>query len=157
MVYLGWPWNTFCLGGCNSLEKDTSCFGHRRSTLNVLTCELCGLEPEDPAHFIIRCPALMQKLEIPCSRTFYLTILLLSVPDKFLNVLSIEWIHNKPLLLYVIEFLNWLCLVHIIVHVWLQYSATFGPLTWVTLLKKKNWTTCACTIMRKWRSTIQKY
>ena len=49
------------LVGCHGLEVDTCRFRRRMPsnyTMNDPTCKLCGLEPEDPAHFIVRCPAL---------------------------------------------------------------------------------------------------
>ena len=120
MVTHGLPrltrWNNFrvrLLVGCHGLEEDTCRFDQRRLTS---TCKLCGLDSEDPAHFIVRCPALMQtRNSILQNSEFrsHLSTLLLSDPNKFLNVvLGIDWIDNRPLQLFLIEFLNRLRLAH---------------------------------------------
>ena len=48
------------LVGCDGLEADASRFRWRkdRSQPNNSTCKLCHSEPEDPFHFIAKCPAL---------------------------------------------------------------------------------------------------
>ena len=123
MVANGLPrltcWNNFCirlLVGCHGLEEDASRFAQRRPpgiSPNVLTCKLCGLEPEDPAHFIIRCPALMETRNSMLQNSSYLITLFLSDPNKFLNVVpGTEWIDDKQLQLFIIEFLNRLRLEH---------------------------------------------
>ena len=112
-------WNNFrirLLVGCHGLEEDTSRFAQRRppiTTPYAPTCKLCGLEPEDPAHFIVRCPALARTRNSMLQSSSYLTTLFFSDPDKFLGVvLGTEWIDDKPLQLFIIEFLNRLRLVH---------------------------------------------
>ena len=136
MVTHGLPrltcWNNFCirlLVGCHGLEEDASRFAQRRppeedasrfaqrrppiTTPYAPTCKLCGLEPEDPAHFIIRCPALARTRNSMLQSSSYLTTLFFSDPDKFLGiVLGTEWIDDKPLQLFIIEFLNRLRPVH---------------------------------------------
>ena len=104
------------LVGCHGLEEESIGFAQRRLPSIIPSasiCKLCGLEPEDPAHFIIRCPALMDTRNAILQNSSYLTTLLLSDPDKFLDVvLGTEWIDDKPLQLFIIEFLNHLRLVH---------------------------------------------
>ena len=123
MVTHGLPrltrWNNFrirLLVGCHGLEEDTCRFVQRGLPGITSTCKLCGLESEDPAHFIVRCPALMQtRNSIIQNSDFssYLTTLLLSDPDKFLNVvLGIDWIDDRSLQVFHIEFLNRLRLAH---------------------------------------------
>ena len=115
MVTHGLPrltcWNNFrirLLVGCHSLEEDASRFAQRRPpriTPYALTCKLCGLEPEDPVHFIVRCPALVETRISMLQSSSYLTTLFLSDPDKFLGVvLGTEWIDDKPLQLLLLNF-----------------------------------------------------
>ena len=51
---------TRLLVGCDGLEHDACRFRTRRfpTTDNSSVCKLCHLEPEDQAHFIVRCPSL---------------------------------------------------------------------------------------------------
>ena len=48
------------LVGCDGLEADASHFKQRKdhSQPNNSTCKLCDSEPEDPYHFMAKCPAL---------------------------------------------------------------------------------------------------
>ena len=117
MVTHGLPrltrWNNFhirLLLGCHGLASH---FDQRGLPRITSTCKLCGLESEDPAHFIVRCPALRNSMLQNSEFSSYLSTLLLFDPDKFLNVvLGIDWVDDRPLQLFLIEFLNRLRLAH---------------------------------------------
>ena len=117
MVTHGLPrltcWNNFrirLLAGCHGLEVDACHFCWRmlpNHTTNDPTCKLCGLEPEDPAHFIVRCPVLSDTRSSILRTSSSMDSLFLTGPTRFLNViLGTEWIDNKPLQLFIIEFLS---------------------------------------------------
>ena len=92
------------LVGCHGLEADVC-----RFTSNVTrdpTCKLCTLEPEDPAHFIYRCPALspFRDLSIfpPDLQSSFC-----SDPSAFVDImLGINWIDDLPLQRSIICFLT---------------------------------------------------
>ena len=117
MVTHGLPrmtcWNNFrirLLVGCHGLEVD-ACRFRRRMLSNYIVndpmCKLCGLEPEDPAHFIVRCPALADTRNsiLQTSSSMDWDSLLLSHPARFLNIiLGTEWIDDESLQIFI--FLN---------------------------------------------------
>ena len=56
------------LVGCDGLEADGSRFKRRKyaaAAVNDPTCRLCKLEPAVPAHFILRCSALVSTRDSP--------------------------------------------------------------------------------------------
>ena len=106
MVTHGLPrltcWNNFrirLLVGCHGLEVDACHFRRRmlpNCTVNDPTCKLCGLEPEDPAHFIVRCPVLSDTRSSILRTSSSMDSLFLSDPTHFLKViLGTEWMTNR--------------------------------------------------------------
>ena len=101
------------LVNCHGLEEDACRFRHRRFTnchRHDPTCRLCGQEPEDPSHFIIRCPALSSvraSLLHSASSELDLNSLSRSDPSRFVNlVLGMEWADDSPLQHFFIRFLH---------------------------------------------------
>ena len=101
------------LPGCHGLEADAYRFRWRRfacSSQHVPTCKLCGLELEDPAHFIARCPSLSSHRDCQLSTadsSFNLLSMSQSDSMRFVNVvLGVDWIDNSWLQHFLIEFLN---------------------------------------------------
>ena len=84
-------WNNFrirLLVGCHGLEVDACRFRRRMPstyTMNDPTCKLCGLEPEDPAHFIVRCPALADTRNSIVQTSSSMESLILSDPARFIT------------------------------------------------------------------------
>ena len=125
MVTHGLPkmtcWNNFrirLLVGCHGLEVDACRFGRRRPSnynysVNDPTCKLCGLEPEDLAHFIVLCPALSVTRTSILQTSSSMDSLILSDLARFINViLGTEWINDKLLQLFIVEFLSGLRQAH---------------------------------------------
>ena len=100
------------LVGCHGLEVDACRNRFRRRMqsnyiLNDPMCKLCGLEPEDPAHFIVRCAALSDTRTSILQTSLNMDSLIRSDPAHFLNViLGTEWINDKPLQLFIVDFLS---------------------------------------------------
>ena len=101
------------LAGCHGLEADANGFRWRRlahSSQHVPTCKLCGLEPEDPSHFITCCPSLSLHRDCLLSMAdSSFNLLAMSQFDsmRFVNVvLGVDWIDNSGLQHFLIEFLN---------------------------------------------------
>ena len=97
------------LVGCHGLEVYACRFRRRMQSnciLNDPTHKLY-LEPEDPAHFIVRCPALCETRTSILQTISNMDSLIRFDPARFLNViLGTEWINDKPLQLFIVEFLS---------------------------------------------------
>ena len=82
------------LVNCHGLESDISRF---RNSDGTSTCRLCGTEPEDSAHFLLRCSALSPFRNLshfpPNIQSMFH-----SDPISFLEViLGTHWINNRDL------------------------------------------------------------
>ena len=100
------------LVGCDGLEADASRFRWRKdhSHPNNPTCKLCHSEPEDPYHFIAKCPALSSVRSRLLSATPEAIKPHLPDPEvdprRFTEViLGLEWIKDTPTQLFIIDFL----------------------------------------------------
>ncbi len=73
---------------------------HNSSTPGDPTCKLCLTEPEDPAHFILRCPSLATR------RRALLSDVSLEIsahipdpttePTRFIDVMSeVDWVNDR--------------------------------------------------------------
>ena len=101
------------LVGCDGLEADASRFRWRKdhSQPNNSTCKLCHSEPEDPFHFIAKCPALSpvrSRLLSATPETVKPHLPDLEAdPLRFTEVvLGLEWIKDTPTQTFIIDFLN---------------------------------------------------
>ena len=101
------------LVGCDGLEADASRFRWRkdRSQPNNPTCKLCHSEPEDPLHFIAKCPALSpvrSRLLSATPETIKPHLPDLEAdPLRFAEVvLGLEWIKDTPTQMFIIDFLT---------------------------------------------------
>ena len=98
------------LVGCDCLEADACRFRARKylGATGSAICRLCGLEPEDPAHFIARCTS----LSLPRASLLQDTIpslapLCSSDPVRFVRViLGVDWIADVELQRSIIYFLD---------------------------------------------------
>ena len=98
------------LVGCDGLEADACRFRARKylGATGSAICRLCGLEPEDPAHFIARCTS----LSLPRASLLQDTIpslapLCSSDPVRFVRViLGVDWIADVELQRSIIHFLD---------------------------------------------------
>ena len=100
------------LVGCDGLELDASRFRTRRTSSSPgdPSCKLCHSEPEDPAHFILRCPFLaLRRSELlsGCPDNIAPHIPDPSVdPDRFIDVMTgVEWIADKATQIFIIDFI----------------------------------------------------
>ena len=101
------------LVGCDGLEADASRF--RRRLNGALPgdpiCKLCRTEPEDSAHFILRCPSLSaRRLELLSDAPAHVKQLLPDMvrdPDRFTDVmLGCVWIKDRSTQVFIIDFLD---------------------------------------------------
>ena len=95
------------------LEADASRF--RRRLNGALPgdpiCKLCRTEPEDSAHFILRCPSLSaRRLELLSDAPAHVKQLLPDMvrdPDRFTDVmLGCVWIEDRSTQVFIIDFLD---------------------------------------------------
>ena len=100
------------LVGCDGLEADASRFQWRKdqSQPNNSTCKLCHSEPEDPLHFIAKCPALSP---VRSHLSAAPEAIKPHRPDpdadllRFTEVvLGLEWIKDTPTQTFIIDFLT---------------------------------------------------
>ena len=136
-------WNNFrirLLVGCHGLEEDTSRFAQRRPpiiTPYAPTCKLCGLEPENPAHFIVCCPALARTRNFMLQSSSYLPCFF-PIPINFWALCSVPsgstTNHCSYLLLNSSIVFAWCTIPYCFLPTDLGYS----PLVEVTKSKKKK-------------------
>ena len=101
------------LVGCDGLEADASRFRRRMNSTapGNSTCKLCLTAPEDPAHFILRCPSLStRRRELLSDAPSHVKSLLPDInldPDHFVDVmLGCVWIKDHATQVYIVDFLN---------------------------------------------------
>ena len=95
------------LVGCDGLEADASWFRRRKyaaAALNDPTCRLCKLEPAVPAHFILRCSALVSTRDSLLRNPDICIDLYNLSHTRFLRI--ILGVDDSSLQLFIIEFLN---------------------------------------------------
>ena len=101
------------LVGCDGLEADASRFRRRMNSTapGDSTCKLCLTAPEDPAHFILRCPSLStRRRELLSDAPTHVKSLLPDInldPDHFVDVmLGCVWIKDHATQVYIVDFLD---------------------------------------------------
>ncbi len=101
------------LVGCDGLELDASRFRRRHncSTPGDPTCKLCLTEPEDPAHFILRCPSLATRRRALLSDVS--PEISAHIPDpttdpsRFIDVMSgVEWVNDRATQVFIVDYLD---------------------------------------------------
>ena len=104
------------LVGCDGLEADASRFRWRKdhSQPNNSTCKFCHSEPEDPFHFIAKCPALSpvrSRLLSATPETVKPHLPDLEAdPLRFTEVvLDLEWVKDTPTQTFIIDFHTMVC------------------------------------------------